>query len=169
MATLARVSSRTIRRHIAKLEQANVIVRKAFYGTQADYELKINPELLSIAHSIDNSKSDQSQKGKEQKVNKNTKWTNCPLTDSINIINNIVKAVDNSCPKRPVTTKNDPENTLKRREPTLTGGDNHVKMPLQQIIPLEIQLKFTEQNSGNVVSGYTREKVRINPQSSGQY
>ncbi|MBL6447651.1 hypothetical protein JMN32_15140, partial [Fulvivirga sp. 29W222] len=84
------------------------------------------------------------------------KWTNCPLTDSGNIINNVVKAVDNCPLDQPGDAENVPGNALKQREPTLTSVDNPVKKHLEQLAPEEIQIKAAERE---VLSGYTREKV----------
>ena len=156
LATLAQVSDRTIRRHIGKLESAGVIVRRVFHGTQSDYELEINPDLLSIAHQASKEsvlkKVDNPTKFQSPKT---SKWTKCPLTDTGNIENNIVKAVDNCLLEQPGSAENVPGNALKRREPTLTGVDNPVKKHIEQLVPHEIQNKVAEQ----VLSGYTREKV----------
>jgi len=48
LAHLTEASPRTIQRHIKKLLEAKVITAKIFHGSNADYELWLNPDLLVL-------------------------------------------------------------------------------------------------------------------------
>ena len=48
LAKMVRLSSRTIQRHIAKLQDVGLITEKIWHGSNANYELFINPEVLCI-------------------------------------------------------------------------------------------------------------------------
>lgn len=101
LAKKARVSTRTIRRHIKRLLQANVLTEKVFRGSNASYQLRFNPQILLITglKSVEITKeSSKTQKNKltENQFFKNEIRTTCPHTDSSNnsYINNIIIGVD---------------------------------------------------------------------------
>ena len=107
LAKLVKCSSRTIQRHIARLRSAGIITSKTFHGSNANYELLINPEILLIKEklSVENTKKQLKhnlEAPRQNTVDKgfsNTSTTNCPHTyssNTSNIKNNIIIPVDNS-------------------------------------------------------------------------
>lgn len=105
LAKLVKCSSRTIQRHVARLRSAGIITNKTFHGSNANYELLINPEILLIREklSVDNTKQQLKQqlanphKNLIDTINTNYSTTNCPHTYSCNtsnIKNNIIIPVD---------------------------------------------------------------------------
>jgi hypothetical protein len=52
LAGLIKCSSRSVQRYILKLRGASVITGKKFRGSNADYELWINPEILLVNHEL---------------------------------------------------------------------------------------------------------------------
>ncbi|WP_046758018.1 hypothetical protein [Kordia jejudonensis] len=101
LAKKARVSTRTIRRHIKRLLQANVLTEKIFRGSNASYQLRFNSNILLISglESVENTeKSTKTQKNKtpDNQFFKKEIRTTCPHTDSSNnsYINNIIIGVD---------------------------------------------------------------------------
>lgn len=107
LSKLVKCSSRTIQRHIAKLQASGIIINKIFHGSNSNFELWINPNILLIKQklSVDNLKKEFQEALERTKQNelKSTlslaQKTNCPDTYPSNNsykINNIIIDVDNS-------------------------------------------------------------------------
>ncbi|MFY9308500.1 MAG: hypothetical protein WAQ28_05545 [Bacteroidia bacterium] len=107
LSTLVKCSSRTIQRHITKLQSAGIIINKIFHGSNSNFELWINPNILLIKQklSVDKLKKEFQEALERTKQNelKSTfslvQKTNCPDTYPSNNsykINNIIIDVDNS-------------------------------------------------------------------------
>lgn len=126
LAHLVKCSARTIQRNLHKLLSAGIITHKHFRGSNANYELWINPQILLInpAPGVDK----QQKQTKDAFVAKNSvslksrlseqQTSNCPHTYSCNTsnkLNNIIIAVDNS-----VETI---RNSLPLRDQSLTSYD----------------------------------------------
>lgn len=107
LAKLVKCSSRTIQRHILKLQAAGIVTSKIFHGSNSNFEVLINPKILLVKEKlpVDNLKnqfpdilnpiSQNSPKSDFSKFQK----TNCPDTYSCNTgkqNNNIIIAVHNS-------------------------------------------------------------------------
>ncbi len=102
LAKRSNASTRTIQRHLKRLIEANVIIKKIWHGSNSGYELWLNPNILLI------SSGKPVNKGcKEQEI-ENIKFTDnqffkkattptCPHTDTSNngYINNIIIGVHN--------------------------------------------------------------------------
>ena len=102
LAKIAHVSPRTIRRHVKRLLEAQILTEKVYIGRKANYELRFNPNILLISgvKAVKNSqKSNKNQKIKKTDTQffKNTIRTSCPQSNSSNnsYTNNIIIAVDN--------------------------------------------------------------------------
>lgn len=106
LARLVKCSARTIQRHIVKLKLAGFITRKIFHGSNANYELLINPKLLLTKQSVDVHKGKTELKEAWRKVGQlsaseavlSSEKTKCPHTYCSNIgntINNVVIGVNN--------------------------------------------------------------------------
>ncbi|WP_420572489.1 hypothetical protein [Kordia sp.] len=102
LAKISHVSTRTIKRHLKKLLQANVIIEKINYGRKANYELYLNPKILLInsekaVNKTTNQKENEKTKTTDNQFFKKDYQTSCPQTDASNnsYINNILIAVDN--------------------------------------------------------------------------
>lgn len=107
LAKLVKCSSRTIQRHIIKLHAAGFITNKIFRGSNANYELLINPQILLAKEklSVDKAKIhfqevlNQALKNEVKSTISPEQKTNCPHTYSSNNSykrNNIIITVDNS-------------------------------------------------------------------------
>ncbi|WP_046759370.1 hypothetical protein, partial [Kordia jejudonensis] len=101
LAKIARVSTRTIKRHLIKLEKSNIIIQKIWHGSNASFELYLNPKILLIncPKPLNNSKNIKKEgeiKNTDNQFFKKECSTSCPHTDSGNnsYINNILIAVD---------------------------------------------------------------------------
>lgn len=105
LAKLVKCSSRTIQRHVVRLREAGIITNKTFHGSNANYELLINPEILLIREklSVENTKQQLKRNLEAPLQNQlnatlsNSSTTNCPHTYSSNnsyIKNNIIIPVD---------------------------------------------------------------------------
>ncbi len=101
LAKISHVSTRTIKRHLKKLLQANVIIEKINYGRKANYELYLNPKILLInsekaVNKTTNQKENEKTKTTDNQFFKKDYQTSCPQTDASNnsYINNILIAVD---------------------------------------------------------------------------
>ncbi len=100
LATIAHISTRTIQRHLKKLLQANIITQKIWHGSNASYELYLNPKILLIngLEPVNNSqisvKIEKTKSTDNQFLKKHHRST-CPHTDSSNnsYINNILIGV----------------------------------------------------------------------------
>lgn len=107
LAKLVKCSSRTIQRHILKLQSAGIVTSKIFHGSNSNFEVLINPKILLVKEKlpVDNPKNlltdtlnPGSQNNLKSSFSKFQK-TNCPDTYSCNTgkqINNIIIAVHNS-------------------------------------------------------------------------
>ncbi|MGE0566419.1 MAG: hypothetical protein AB7O73_00605 [Bacteroidia bacterium] len=111
LAKLVKCSSRTIQRHILKLQAAGIIINKIFHGSNSNYELLINPKVLLVKEKlpVENLKKrlreilSQSSQNSVKSSFLKTEKTNCPDTytgNTGNKINNIIIAVDNPEKKR---------------------------------------------------------------------
>lgn len=118
LAKLVKCSSRTIQRHILKLQAAGIITNKIFHGSNSNYELLINPNILLVKQklNVDNVKKqfqealDQAKENEAKSHLLDIQKTNCPDTYSCNTsnkINNIIIAVDNSSQTASEITGND--------------------------------------------------------------
>ena len=106
LAKLVKCSSRTIQRHITKLQEAGIIIGKKFHGTNSNYELWINPDILLINTTISLEKLKVLLKQVVEKHSKKPlesgfseiQTTICPHTYSCNTRNNnnILIGVENS-------------------------------------------------------------------------
>lgn len=106
LAKLVKCSTRTIQRHIIKLRQSGIITGKIFHGSNSNYEVLINPNILLVKQklSVDKANQDLQQalilaRQNEAKSSLLTfQKTNCPHTYSSNTrnINNIIIGVCNS-------------------------------------------------------------------------
>lgn len=101
LAKVSHVSTRTIKRHLKKLVQANIITQKIWHGSNASYELYLNPKILLIScqKTVNNStirKKIEKLKSTDNQLFKKEYLTSCPHTDSSNnsYINNIIIAVN---------------------------------------------------------------------------
>ena len=112
LAKLCNCSSRTIKRHLTKLEEVGIIISKCWHGSGSSYELWINPQILWINPQIlwtnmwiKNERkepevaghvNDRAENGEKTNF-QNDDRTNCPHTEEGYFIknNNIVKVVDN--------------------------------------------------------------------------
>ena len=100
LAKLVKCSTRTIQRHIIKLRQSGIITGKIFHGSNSNYEVLINPNILLVKQklSVDKANQDLQQalilaRQNEAKSSLLTfQKTNCPHTYSSNTrnINNII-------------------------------------------------------------------------------
>ena len=105
LSKLVKCSTRTIQRHIIKLKKAGFILKKIFHGSNANFELLINPNILFTKQSIDVNKVKTELKtvflksklhAVDTGISEAVK-TNCPHTYSGNNrnINNILITVHN--------------------------------------------------------------------------
>ncbi|GAA0892584.1 hypothetical protein GCM10009122_22630 [Fulvivirga kasyanovii] len=167
LAGFIKSSDRTIRRHINRLSEAGIITEKVWHGSNADYELWINTKVLYINtyEAVDKSKNDREGEKEETPPKtagahfENSERTKCPHTYAGNTKNNIVNAVDNILKDQPEGLNIPPGNEKNRRELSLTGVDiTGNDRSEQQTAPHE-NADEGPQLTGNVVSGYTGEKV----------
>jgi len=105
MAKRTQNSTRTIQRHIVRLQEAGIITKKVFHGSRASYELYFNPEVLLISYSkpVDIRKKQKKEaiqsifQESDNQPFKKQPATKCPRTEGGNkryITNNIVMDVD---------------------------------------------------------------------------
>ncbi|MBI3519522.1 MAG: hypothetical protein HY062_09230 [Bacteroidetes bacterium] len=107
LAKLVKCSSRTIQRHIAKLQLAGIVTSKVFHGSNSNFEVLINPKILLVrkqqpVHNLKKQFQEEIQQSSQNPL-KSTfselQKTNCPDTYTGNIYikeNNIIIEVDNS-------------------------------------------------------------------------
>lgn len=106
LARLVKCSARTIQRHIVRLQAAGIITSKTFHGSNANYELLINPEILLIKEKLSVEKATQvleesleAARKKDLSATLSTLPTSkCPHTyssNTSNIKNNRIIPVDN--------------------------------------------------------------------------
>ncbi len=113
----AKASPRTIQRHLKRLIEAKIILKKVWHGSNSGYDLFLNPKLLFITvnNPVNNAKkppeATSSKPSRNQSFKKDVVPT-CPHTDTSNnsYINNIVIAVDKSENRR-TQRQNDADNT----------------------------------------------------------
>lgn len=134
LATLSHSSSRTIQRHISKLIEAGVITEKVWHGSNASYELWINPKILCVTRK---KSQNELKKERDEQLRKKAleaqkehfekeQSTKRPHTDSGNTrnTNNLIIDVVNSLtlpPDRGISNRNVlTGNNSKRREHALT-------------------------------------------------
>ena len=67
LAKLSHSSTRTVQRHIQKLMEAGVITRKVWHGSNASYELWINPDILLVMERISPDEAKKAQDVKSAK------------------------------------------------------------------------------------------------------
>jgi hypothetical protein len=148
LAKLVKVSSRTIQRHIIKLQEAGIITNKKFCGSNSGYELLINSDILlaTCRKDLEEAKMEL-EKAKQKSVdNEDVKiegTTKCPHTyTSNNSYNksNLLIGVDNS---------NDSSS-----DQAITG--NKI---IRSSLSLTELINKTGYNTGNIPTGNTREKV----------
>ncbi|WP_430409197.1 hypothetical protein [Kordia sp.] len=102
LAKMANVSERTIRRHIQRLLDTNVLTEKVYKGRKANYQLRFNSNILLIngLKAVKKQEYDEHKQKKEITDNqffKTSLRTTCPQSESSNnsYINNVIIAVDN--------------------------------------------------------------------------
>lgn len=107
LARMVKCSARTIQRHIVRLQKAGFITKKTFHGSNANYELLINPEILLVKEklAVDNTKQalsaclETARQNELQALDLSSSTSKCPHTYSGNTgkqKNNIIIRVDNS-------------------------------------------------------------------------
>lgn len=154
LAKLVKCSPRTIQRHILKLQQVGIIKATLFHGSNSNYELWMNPQILLIKQKqpVDkvNEQFHRSLEAAKQKesgsINSVLQTTNCPHTYSCNTSNkrnNIIIAVNTVDKKRsslPLTIKN--------QASYATGDTGNTTGNTGEIAKVEIekQKKFSEKN-----------------------
>jgi len=166
LAKLVKCSSRTIQRQIIKLQAAGIITNKIFHGSNSNYELLINPNILLIKQklNVDNVKK-QFQEALEQAKQNNLKSslleiqkTNCPDTYSCNTsnkINNIIIAVHNSS----------------QTASEITGHENKSSQLLTHEISSGYGTGNTTGNTGEIVKIFSEKQENIeekNIQDAGE-
>ena len=52
LSKLVKCSSRTIQRHILKLQSAGIIINKIFHGSNSNFEVLINPKILLVKQKL---------------------------------------------------------------------------------------------------------------------
>lgn len=102
LAKRSNASTRTIQRHLKRLIDANIIIKKIWHGSNSGYELWLNPNILLISGGKAVNKAFKEQEIKNLKLTdnqffKNSKTPTCPHTDTSNngYINNIIIGVHN--------------------------------------------------------------------------
>lgn len=148
LAKLVKVSTRTIQRHIIKLQESGIITSKRFCGSNSGYELLINPEILLANRN--KSPEELKKELEEAKLNcieyqEDIKEgaTNCPHTYTGNNSynkNNLLIGVDN-----PTSSVQDSTEISNRRQRS--------SLSLTEI------LHRTGYKTGNILTGNTGEKV----------
>jgi hypothetical protein len=106
LAKLVKCSSRTIQRHIIKLRQSGIITNKIFHGSNSNFEVNINPNILLIKSklTVDNTKKalqdtlEQAKQNEAKSSLSTFQKTKCPHTYPSNKsnINNLIIRVCNS-------------------------------------------------------------------------
>ncbi|MBT3302017.1 MAG: hypothetical protein HOG05_17480 [Bacteroidetes bacterium] len=147
LAKLVKVSSRTIQRHIIKLQEAGIITNKKFCGSNSGYELLINSDILlaTCRKDLEDAKRElekAKQKSVENQDVKKEGTTKCPHTyTSNNSYNksNLLIGVDNS------------EHTT----PDLAETGNKLERSSLSLTQLINKTGYT---TGNILTGNTREK-----------
>jgi hypothetical protein len=101
LATMTNVCARTIRRHIQRLLEANVLTEKVFKGRKSNYELRFNSNILLIngvkaVNKQELSVDNQKNKSTDNQFFKTSIRTTCPQPNSSNnsYINNVIIAVN---------------------------------------------------------------------------
>ncbi|WP_339625398.1 hypothetical protein [uncultured Winogradskyella sp.] len=101
LAKRSNASTRTIQRHLKRLIEAKVIIKKIWHGSNSGYELWLNPDILLISgrKAVNNLKKEPEHQKTEVVENqffKKDTSTTCPHTDSSNngYINNIIIGVN---------------------------------------------------------------------------
>ncbi|MFK7809369.1 MAG: hypothetical protein AB8F74_16310 [Saprospiraceae bacterium] len=101
LAKVGNTSSRTIQRHIKRLQVAGIIIQKKWRGSRASYDIHLLPELLCITapKTVQNNEKDKNvvnQNTSNNQILRDSKTTICPHRDTSNnsYINNIIIAVD---------------------------------------------------------------------------
>lgn len=148
LAKLVKCSSRTIQRHIIKLQSAGIITSKIFHGSNSNFELLINPKILLVKEKlpVENLKkqfkelfSHSPQNALKSDFSKIQK-TNCPDTYSCNtsnINNNIIIGVYNSHKRSSLPLTNNIDTGYR------TGNETGDTGEIAQVFP-EKQKKITE-------------------------
>ncbi|WP_025741945.1 hypothetical protein [Aquimarina pacifica] len=101
LAKLTQLSERTIRRHLCRLQEAGVIIKKIFRGRERNFDLWINPDILCINGLITPKNEEAASKflNTVNQMFKKSKVSKCPPKDARNLAkskNNILIAVDKS-------------------------------------------------------------------------
>jgi len=120
LAKRCNASTRTIQRHLKRLTEAKIIIKKTWHGSNSSYELWLNDDILlidgrkAVNKTIEALKTGKSETTKNQSFKKNIPTT-CPHTDSGNnsYINNLIIGVDKSKKERsslPLTSLNESRN-----------------------------------------------------------
>ena len=113
LSKMANASPRTIQRHVKRLQEAGVITKKIWHGTNSSYELWISPKILLAKEKRTLFEAKKTLDAALQKSLENDRKAeflenstpNCPHTESCNnsYINNIVIGVHN--PEIPPVTE----------------------------------------------------------------
>ena len=155
LAQMANCSTRTIQRHVKRLQQAGIIVNKVWRGTNASYELWINPKILLIRckkteREVQNQLDVALRNISDNEHITDHHETNCLHTDSCNKSyksTNLLKGVDKS-------------NGLEKAD---TTGNDLIRSSLS----LTLDSDKSGNKSSNTLSGYTGEKMQKNFKEAG--
>lgn len=167
LATLTKSSSRTIQRHIIRLQEAGIITGKVFHGSNSGFELLINKNILLATRklSVDEAKillelklNPLFQDTDNQQVKKDD-TTNCPHTDNGNNSynsNNILIDVDKS-----------EQDTLGYESGNVTSNTTGNRKRCSEV--LRNRLKYDSgYDTGKPLTGNTGEKVSKNLEDAGE-
>lgn len=164
LAKMANASTRTIQRHIKKLQEAGIITNKNWRGTNASYELWINPKILlarcrKTMQEVKNALDSSLKESLENDLLTEKDTTSCRHTDSCNNrynSNNLLKGVDNSEVHQEIdrTGNNSSYNT----------GNSSERSSLS----LTDEKVDSGNVAGNNLSGYTGEKVAEKMEDAGE-
>lgn len=156
----ANCTTRTIQRHIKRLQEAKIIIQKVNHGTNSGYELWLNPEVIRLSRQITKKYAenqlklafDNFEKDSEQARSLSFNTTKSPHTYTCNN-NNIIIAVD----KLTSSDKNDSApiaNNLTGYETGYTGGKESEEK--KQIETGGKELRAGRSDSGESVSEAAR-------------
>ncbi|TGV03583.1 hypothetical protein EM932_06025 [Flavivirga rizhaonensis] len=154
LARMANASTRTIQRHLKRLQDANIITHKVWHGSNSGYELWLNPTILlaKCGKAVDTPKEESSPEKIEvieKQYFKEKHSTTCLHTDSSNTgyINNLLIGVDK----------------LKNVTLPPTSGNKNIRSSL----PLTSFLE-SRNVTGNNFTGYTGKKSAQKIEDAGE-
>ena len=154
LAKMANASTRTIQRHLNRLQAANIITHKVWHGSNSGYELWLNPKILlaRCGKAVDTRKKQDCSENSEvieKQLIKKEHSTTCLHTDSSNTsyINNLLIEVDK----------------LKNTTQQASSGNKNIRSSL----PLTSFSKSRNATSNNF-TGYTGKKSAKKNDDAGE-